>query len=430
MRSPPAYMNYHPPPVNGHVPPGYAQHYPPPWYNGYPQMQPPPPGAPMPPGPPPRPYQPSYAHAPLIVSSYPHSQPVPAPMHVSPNGFPQPQSTASTPIPPTMSPPPAGPTHIPVDNQELPTLNDMVSSPPIAEIQKSSPHARLPFRAPVSRLSIPKPYSNFYLISFYQLPWLSVPNKPFPIRAPHRRRSGRSLQTSTVSVEFPAKDTQKIDISQADEAPTTVQGEYTDASGPGLSEPQTPTTSQAPSESDSTHPTTPSSTAPANSASRSRAQTQTPKQAAPVVPVVPIVPQAPSTPKQPTTPQPTGEGQATDVKGEVEDLGSPSQSSANTTPAAPKSWADLVRSKAASRGASVAPNTTAEAGNLQTRLNESLGDVLTGLGSDVDQYGEKIAFLEPRGLVNTGNLCYMNSVSPAVRRIGIRELTLLRYSKS
>lgn len=25
--------------------------------------------------------------------------------------------------------------------------------------------------------------------------------------------------------------------------------------------------------------------------------------------------------------------------------------------------------------------------------------------------GQKLAFLEPRGLINTGNMCYMNSVS-------------------
>jgi ubiquitin carboxyl-terminal hydrolase 10 len=42
--------------------------------------------------------------------------------------------------------------------------------------------------------------------------------------------------------------------------------------------------------------------------------------------------------------------------------------------------------------------------------SESLADVLNSLGEDVTQYSDKIAFLEPRGLVNTGNMCYMNSV--------------------
>ena len=39
-----------------------------------------------------------------------------------------------------------------------------------------------------------------------------------------------------------------------------------------------------------------------------------------------------------------------------------------------------------------------------------LADVLTGMGDDVTEYSDKVAFLEPRGLVNTGNMCYMNSV--------------------
>ena len=43
--------------------------------------------------------------------------------------------------------------------------------------------------------------------------------------------------------------------------------------------------------------------------------------------------------------------------------------------------------------------------------NDSLADVLNSLGPDVENYADKIAFVEPRGLVNTGNMCYMNSVS-------------------
>lgn len=161
MRSPPAYMNYHPPPINSHMPPVYAQHYPPPWYNGYPQMHPPPPGVPMPPGPPPRPYQqPPYAHGPLIVSSYPHSQPIPAPMHVPSNVYPQPPSTTSTPIQSTMSPPPISEQQLIIDGHERPpssvqsalsTPSGVASSPAVvAELPKGSLLPRIPFRAPVS----------------------------------------------------------------------------------------------------------------------------------------------------------------------------------------------------------------------------------------------------------------------------------------
>ncbi|GAM40702.1 hypothetical protein TCE0_039f13254 [Talaromyces pinophilus] len=392
MRSPPAYMNYHPPPVNGHMPPVYAQHYPPPWYNGYPQMHPPPPGVPMPPGPPPpRPYQqPPYGHGPLIVSSYPHSQPVPAPMHVPSNVYPQPPSTTSTPIQSAMSPPPLNEYQMIIDTHERPpssvqsvqsalsTPSGVASSPAVvAELPKGGLLPRIPFRAP--------------------LPWLSVPDEPFPIRAPHKRRSGRSLQTSKVSVELPAKESQKQEIAHADEKQASTQGD-------SFSEPQTPTTSQAPSETDSTHPTTPSST---TLASRTRDQIQTPKQAT-IVPVVPILPQAPVTPKQSVSAPKPEQTDSSQVTGEVVSQESPEQP-ATPAPAAPKSWADLVRAKTA-RAAGTAPNVPAESGNLQAPRSESLGDVLTSLGPNVDQYGEKIAFLEPRGLVNTGNLCYMNSV--------------------
>lgn len=96
------------------------------------------------------------------------------------------------------------------------------------------------------------------------------------------------------------------------------------------------------------------------------------------------------------------------VTGEVDSQETPQQPT-TPAPAAPKSWADLVRAKSA-RAAGIAPNAPVESGNLQAPRSESLGDVLTNLGPNVDQFGEKIAFLEPRGLVNTGNMCYMNSV--------------------
>ncbi|KAL1967296.1 hypothetical protein VTN77DRAFT_3342 [Rasamsonia byssochlamydoides] len=416
MRSPPAYMGYHPPPVNGHIPPAYAaQQYPPPWYS-YPQMHPPPPpGAAPPPGPPPpRPYQPPYA--PLIVSSYPHSQPVMAPAHVPPPTLPpQARSAASTPLQSTMSPPP-GPTSNHPEAPEKPSSSALpvnqaahpaVSSPAPAEAPKPVPTWRMPFRAP--------------------LPWLSVPEEPFPTRAPHRRRTGRLLQISEVSVELPAKETQRKDSL----TPEQIQeNKPADAPAPVPSEPQTPITSQsqAPSETDSTHPTTPSSAAPTQATARPQNQAQpqakTSKPAVPLVPVVPIVPESPSTPRPPSKETPAQTSSATSdsvvatdnsvmetVKGEpAESTAAPAEKPPSPPRAAPKSWADLVRSKSQPRGASQVAGASAEAGGLSVPRSESLVDVLNSLGPDVDQYGEKIAFLEPRGLVNTGNMCYMNSV--------------------
>ncbi|CRG83188.1 ubiquitin carboxyl-terminal hydrolase 10 [Talaromyces islandicus] len=407
MRSPPAYMNYHhhPPPVNGHMPP-YAQHYPPPWYNAYPQMHPPPPGVNMPPGPPHRQYQPPYPHAPLIVPSYQHTQPVMAPIHAPLNTYPpQPRSAASTPIQSAMSPPPA--VQMPLQVQEHPpsalhstisTPSVAVPSPPIPEGPKSPLQMQKPFRAP--------------------LPWLSVPDEPFPPRAPHKRGPGRSLQMSATWVEFPVKPNQQKPTAESEEGQLPVQ--TASVYMPGPSEPQTPVTSHAPSESDSTHPTTPSSTATPQLASRSRGQPQTPsqpaKQTGPLLPVVPVLPKV-SAAKQASAPgkqtdlaaaQPTTETVATNIQEETEE--SVSEKLATPPQAGPKSWADLVRAKGQPRASNVAPNAPAETGNMQSSRSESIGDVLHNLGSIVEQYGEKISFLEPRGLVNTGNMCYMNSV--------------------
>jgi ubiquitin carboxyl-terminal hydrolase 10 len=61
-------------------------------------------------------------------------------------------------------------------------------------------------------------------------------------------------------------------------------------------------------------------------------------------------------------------------------------------------------------GRQAAPTASVELNPLSVQKSETLADVLSSLGEDVTQYSDKIGFLEPRGLVNTGNMCYMNSV--------------------
>ena len=86
---------------------------------------------------------------------------------------------------------------------------------------------------------------------------------------------------------------------------------------------------------------------------------------------------------------------------------------ASPTKPAPKSWADLVRSKvppptAESRLGDNVPSThTNGAGKKPASLAEALSSYNVKGMKD----SSKISFLEPRGLVNTGNMCYMNSVS-------------------
>jgi ubiquitin carboxyl-terminal hydrolase 10 len=346
---------------------------------------------------PPRPFQPPYA--PMIVSSYPHSPPVMAPSHMPPPSLAM-QPRAATPLQSTMSPP-VGPVPVPLNMQaqspaDIPvpfTPSPVVSSPSAsAPVIPAAPAPSEPFRAP--------------------LPWLSVPDRPFPARTPHRRRKGRNLQSSSVSVQLPSKEQQLVKqgekLDEANRVEQTVQEQ---------SEPQTPSLSAAPSVADSTQPTTPSS-AVASTTARPQSHSKGSKPTVPVVPVLPVIPspvahrqppkedtsRAPGTPKSATASViSANETPKEDATEETAKAASPR--------AAPKSWADLVRAKGGSRVSGPAGAHSAESNGLVMHKSESLADVLTSLGEDVSQYSDKIAFLEPRGLINTGNMCYMNSVS-------------------
>lgn len=76
----------------------------------------------------------------------------------------------------------------------------------------------------------------------------------------------------------------------------------------------------------------------------------------------------------------------------------------------PKSWAELLRSKAAAAAGAV----TAPPANGTSVTNGVIAPKANSLADAVRLYDvkneNKISFLKPRGLVNTGNMCYMNSV--------------------
>ena len=82
-----------------------------------------------------------------------------------------------------------------------------------------------------------------------------------------------------------------------------------------------------------------------------------------------------------------------------------------TTP--PKSWADLVRTKGTSnssaKGQVVGESAPHTNGHAPAKAR-SLADALSSYTVTDSRESAKIAFLEPRGLVNTGNMCYMNAV--------------------
>jgi ubiquitin carboxyl-terminal hydrolase 10 len=330
------------------------------------------------------------------------------------------QPRAATPLQSAMSPP-VGPVPVPLNMQaqspaDVPvhfTPSPVVSSPSASvPVIPAAPAPSEPFRAPVSVSTVPDSLSRMCLLTKrYQLPWLSVPDRPFPARTPHRRRKGLNLQSSSVSVELPSKEPQLVKqeekLDEEKRVERTVQEQ---------SEPQTPSLSAAPSVADSTQPTTPSS-AVASTTGRPQSHSKGSKPTVPVVPVLPVVPgtvhrQPPKddASRVPGTPKSTTASEISANEIPKEEATEETAKAASPPRGPPKSWADLVRAKGASR-VSPAGAHSVESNGLVMRKNESLADVLTSLGEDVSQYSDKIAFLEPKGLINTGNMCYMNSVS-------------------
>lgn len=77
----------------------------------------------------------------------------------------------------------------------------------------------------------------------------------------------------------------------------------------------------------------------------------------------------------------------------------------------PKVWAGLFNPTAASTptAASSESGLAITAPSIGKTNSESLADALRSFNAFSND--SKVAFIEPRGLVNTGNMCYMNSVS-------------------
>ena len=74
---------------------------------------------------------------------------------------------------------------------------------------------------------------------------------------------------------------------------------------------------------------------------------------------------------------------------------------------APKSCSDLVRTNSSLAAINSLANGVTSEDLSDTKRAGSVGEVL--MNFDVRD-SHKVPFLEPRGLVNTGNMCYMNSV--------------------
>lgn len=143
-------------------------------------------------------------------------------------------------------------------------------------------------------------------------------------------------------------------------------------------------------------------------------------QTKPAIPVIPALPQIQAQKSKPAPEAvPNGEpataapstSSAPGADGEVQSpqLEEEPKSPEPSVKAAPKSWADLVRSKAAA--AANAKAAMVNGAGLTNGAGPTRSGTMSEVLSQFDVNGEhKFAFLEPRGLVNTGNMCYMNSV--------------------
>ncbi|KAI1389452.1 cysteine proteinase [Hypoxylon trugodes] len=390
---------------------------------------------------------------PTIVSS--SMQPPPQP-YSRPPPQQQPSPALSTPPPPytASAPPPSAP----VPATPSSTHSSQVLQTPLTpstshtqEVASTTSDVELrptaaPFRPP--------------------LPWLSRPDLPFPAKSARSRRRRRIQAIDAGPIELPSNQIKGVEseavtheevsggnISQP-ETPTlksttvTTNTTNTDAELPTPTHSEVPSTQGVPPENaQSTSPSTPQSAQASQSTAAtsvaSSKHTKIPSRAAvPAVPILPVLPKA--SPKEASAPsveakpveakQP--EQQVTiekpaETAGRSQDI---SEAEAKSEPAAapakagPKLWTGLfsrptpatpsAATTAAGSSGTGATATTTSDGTASTNGNVGVGTFAKSNASSLAEAlrvyrvngGEKIAFLEPRGLINPGNMCYMNSV--------------------
>ena len=411
------YAQYHHP--QHYVPPyGYSQHMQQmPQWNPYHQPQP---QYAMPP----RQFQP---HAsPVVVSSHPHMAAMP----------PVNRSLGQTPPIVHSRTPPVQRIQTPQQAPSTPSVHSQThlsaSTPPTATTVDTPPSV---VESKPAQVTFPTPVPSTTYKPFHPpLPWLSVPG-PFPPRAARGKRRRRApVAAGEEGLALPSRE-QALEEEPVEEVDDAADGERTPTEEPTESlastvavpsdaEVDTPSTSHPPSEVDLTHVTTPSAmlppAQPATSATK-HARTAT----IPAVPLIPIRPAKPSSAAsttQKSVKSPPASQQATKAQDSPLPAAEGSADAEETPkasppkPAPPKSWAELLRAKNAPAAAQQTPAATN--GNVNSNSvvtvngptvprSNTLADVLASFSVDSEK---KVSFLEPRGLVNTGNLCYMNSV--------------------
>ncbi|KAL7926124.1 hypothetical protein ACQKWADRAFT_318615 [Trichoderma austrokoningii] len=228
------------------------------------------------------------------------------------------------------------------------------------------------------------------------LPWFSHADVPFPVRTSRTKRLRKPLVAGDKAVSLPA--------GQHDAAPSAQNESSTQASAP----------KQA-SEVSKTEETAKASTATNVPATRT---------VAPVIPVVPVLPK--HGPKPETVVQekanedaakPNHQDTVAAESNEVNSDGT-NEAPAPAVKAPPTSWANLF-AKASARAPANGSGVNGVNGDSADAANNFPGSAfsksnINSLAEAIQSYAVensgKLDFLEPRGLINTGNMCYMNSV--------------------
>ncbi|PHH88015.1 hypothetical protein CDD83_8121 [Cordyceps sp. RAO-2017] len=359
-------------------------------------------------------------HSPILSTSY---QPPPAPA-------PMPPQTPSSSHSSQMPPPPTPPTPQTIEHVHVHT-----SAPSAAAAAAPPPPPSVAHQSEEPLVEQPEPFRP-------PLPWFSCPDSSFPTKAPRSRRRRKPLTTEGVAVSLPLEQHASLP-----ENGSGVAGADSPSRVSGLD-----SLPKQPSHRD-TSQIKPTRAAPQSDLSpRSEAKVASTEVAVPVD----ERPAAPALPVLPALPRPMSKALGTDNKADdvkklnggndsTTDAGSvstaPAETSnteptvananadANTAPvasppvrAAPASWADLFSkpsvkeplNTAEQNGAATINGSTTSGAAAPAPAPSFSKNNANSLAEAIRSYrvggSEKVSFLEPRGLINTGNMCYMNSV--------------------
>ncbi|KAI1156875.1 cysteine proteinase [Nemania diffusa] len=400
----------------GHMPNSpYAIHT----FNPYPQSQRSPP-APV-----------VHQTYPPIVSSSMQAHPQPYPRPPAPPQQ-QPSPALSTPPPfATVAPPPPAP----IPQTPTSTHSSHAATTPLSPITP---------QPPTVEPSYPGADVLSSRVQKYPVPWLSHPDEPFPRQTNKSRRMRRTINI-TASVELPmskqnmvtSDENASAPASQDSTIPETPNNKAIDTAASTSDVltkiPVNSSSQPEPVQSTSSTPASPKAV-PSSPSTPTKTNKSTTRSAVPAVPVIPAIPKVKDS-KSPSNHSETVVAELT-VSSQSPTEVAPARPEAETTPVqpaktAPKLWSNLFQRPTPATTLSSSPNnpSAAPASAAPSSDTINVNNNLSGPGSFAKSNasslaealrdhqvsnGQKISFIEPRGLVNTGNMCYMNSVLQAL----------------